>query len=463
MQKFMKFTLEALSLKLRLNLLITALLALMLVIGAMQLIINARENVRAEVESTSVLVKHLLDAEIAYLATGANTLTLEHPFRLEDFRHIRHFRIEYYDAQGRLRDSNQSPISGAYASKDTPQWFAALMERVDLNWAAARRQVTVNGHDIGQLIITPDPSYEIAEVWDDTMGLLMLVILFFVTVNIMVYWAVSRALRPVDNVWAALNELERGNLEARLPMFELPELARISEKFNRMANTLQQSISSNHKLSQQLIRLQEEERKSLARDLHDELGQSLTAIRVDGSTLLEMSRTDFPAARESAQAIVDVTHHVIHQIRAMLQRLRPEVLDGLGLRAALNEMLSSWRQRNNSVTCIIKLSDAIDSMDETANITAYRVVQESLTNIARHAAARRVEVSVRRLLGGSDGCMLEIMVADDGKGFDAENLQGFGLSGMRERVEGMGGTFELTSVSSQGTRILVSIPIKETV
>ncbi len=459
----MKIPLDALSLKLRLNLLITALLALMLLIGAMQLISNARENVRAEIESTAVLVTHLLDAEIAYLAATANVDVLESPFRLQDFRHIRHFRIEYFDTHGRLQDSNNLKDASMAERLDTPPWFAGLMERVDIDWAGARRHVVVNGRDFGELVITPDPSYEIAEVWDDTIGLLSLVVLFFLTVNVMVYWAVGRALRPVGSIWSALNELERGNLDARLPSFRLPELARISEKFNRMANTLQQSISRNHKLSQQLIRLQEEERKSLARDLHDELGQSLTAIRVDGTTLLEMSRTDFPAARESAQAIVDVTHHVIHQIRAMLQRLRPEVLDGLGLRAALNEMLSGWRQRNSSITCIIKLSEGIDSMDETANITAYRVVQESLTNVARHAAARRVEVSVRRLPGGTNGSMLEIMVADDGKGFDAENLQGFGLSGMRERVEGMGGAFELTSVSSLGTRILVSIPIKETV
>lgn len=458
----MKILLETLSLKLRLNLLITALLALMMLIGAMQLISNARENVRAEIESTAVLVTHLLDAEIAYLAATANVDVQEHPFRLQDFRHIRHFRIEYFDTHGRLQDSNSLKDASRAERMDTPPWFARLMERVDIEWAGARRHVVVNGRDFGELVITPDPSYEIAEVWDDTIGLLSLVVLFFLTVNIMVYWAVGRALRPVGSIWSALNELERGNLDARLPSFRLPELARISEKFNRMANTLQQSISRNHKLSQQLIRLQEEERKSLARDLHDELGQSLTAIRVDGTTLLEMSKTDFPAARESAQAIVDVTHRVMHQIRAMLQRLRPEVLDGLGLRATLNEMLSGWRHRNSSVTCIIKLSEGIDSQDETANITAYRVVQESLTNVARHAAARRVEVCVRRVNGGAGGSMLEIMVSDDGKGFDSENIAGFGLGGMRERVEGMGGTFELTSVSAMGTRILVSIPIKET-
>src|SRR3546814_7064691 len=86
-------------------------------------------------------------------------------------------------------------------------------------------------------------------------------------------------------------------------------------------------------------------------DLHDELGQSLTAISVDGTALLEMSRTNFPKAQASAQAIVDITHHVIRQIHVMLQRLRPEVLDGLGLKAALGEMLTAWQKRNHGVSC----------------------------------------------------------------------------------------------------------------
>jgi two-component system sensor histidine kinase UhpB len=227
-----------------------------------------------------------------------------------------------------------------------------------------------------------------------------------------------------------------------------------------MANTLQQSITRNHKLAQQLIHLQEEERKSLARDLHDELGQSLTAISVDGTALLEMSRNEFPRARDSAQAIVDITQHVITQIRVMLQRLRPEVLDGLGLREALNEMIAAWQQRHPGVTCTVDLGNDIDSADDTANITSYRVVQECLTNISRHAEAHNVGIVVRRGIRLNMG-MLEIMVSDDGKGFDVDNHQGFGLTGMRERVEGMGGGFKLASTRGSGTHIFVSIPVRE--
>jgi len=455
----LKSMLNAISLKVLLNLLITALLMLVMLLGAFLLLHNARENVRAEIESTAVLVTHMLDAEIAYLAATIDYHPMERPFSLEDFKHIRHFRIEYFDAKGNLRDSNYHDDPHSAALK-TPAWFTRKMEKVDFGWQGTRRHVVINGRDFGNLVITPDPSYEIAEVWDDTEGLLILVAIFFLTVNVMVYWAVDRALRPIDNVWSALDELEQGNLDARLPSFRLPELARISAKFNRMANTLQQSITRNHKLAQQLIHLQEEERKSLARDLHDELGQSLTAINVDGTALLEMSRNEFPRARASAQAIVDITQHVINQIRVMLLRLRPEVLDGLGLREALNEMLTSWQQRNHGITCTVDLGEGVDSSDDTANITAYRVVQECLTNISRHAEARNAGIVVRRG-SGLNVKMLEIMVSDDGKGFDAGNHQGFGLTGMSERVEGMGGTFRLTSASGSGTHIFVSIPVKE--
>jgi two-component system sensor histidine kinase UhpB len=448
------------NLKLRLNLLITALLLLMLLLGAINLTMGAREDVHAEIESTAVLVTHLLDAEVAYLAATAGMESVERPFRLEDLRYIRHFKIEYYDTRGRLRESNYD-ASQEGGPGGMPAWFDRAMLKLSLPWHETRRPVVVNGRHFGALVIRPDPSYEIAEVWKDTVGLLSLVAMFFVAVNVMVYWAVARALRPIDNIWQALNELEQGNLQARLPSFRLPELTRLSEKFNRMAETLQQTIKRNHKLTQQLINLQEAERKSLARDLHDELGQSLTAIKMDGLNLLEMSKQGWPDARESAQAIVDVTRQVMQQMRTMLQRLRPEVLDGLGLHAALSEMMSTWHQRHRNIACVSRLSEELGNLDELTNITAYRVVQECLTNVARHAQARRVEVTVHRIGNKWSEPSLEIVVTDDGIGFDEHQDEGFGVSGMRERVEGLGGKFSAHRNANGGMRIAARIPIKE--
>lgn len=446
------------SLKLRLNLLITTLLAMLMMVGTLLLIHNARAQVLAEVDSTAALATHLLDAETVYFSGVMKGEAYYKPFRLQGLEHLRHLRIEFRDASGRLLDSNQV-VSSPARSDAPPDWFIQAMTVAIPKPVAVKRQLVINGRNVGELLVVPDPSYEVMEIWRDTVDLFLLVAVFFVLVNLMVYWAVGRALRPVDRILIALNELERGNLDARLPFFQLPELARISDKFNGMAQTLQQSIGRNHKLAQQLIHLQEEERKSLARDLHDELGQCLTAIRTDAAVILEMSKTRFPAARESAQAIADVTLQVMGMVGAMLQRLRPEVLDELGLRAALMELISTWRQRNRQVACVVRISDDLDRLDEPTSITAYRVVQEALTNVARHARARRVEIEIKAVRQSFDEWILKIMVNDDGSGFDHAQTEGFGLTGMKERVEGLGGRITLNSTVGSGTHILVGLPL----
>lgn len=443
------------SLKLRLNLMITMLLVLVMLLGALLTIRNAREDVRAEVESTAGLALHLLDAEILHYTSdyawlnGADSGKAS-IFRLQGLGNVRHLQIEFYDALGNLRDSNRGTDN--VIENAPPTWFMRMMDIVSSTMQPTHRPIFANGRVIGELVVTPDPSYEISEIWHDTLGLLLLVAVFFVVVNVMVFWAVNRALRPVDRIMAALTELELGRLETRLPAFTLPELASISGKFNAMAQTLQHSIQNNHHLTQRLIRLQEDERKSLARDLHDEIGQYLTAIHVDATAILNAKR--IAAAHESALAINGAARQMMDMVHDMLRRLRPGGLDELGLNAALRELIGTWRQRNHGVTSVIKVSGQLEGINDTVAVAAYRIVQECLTNVARHAAAHRVTIAV-----GREADQLTLLVEDDGCGFmpDAAS-SGFGLAGMRERVEGLGGKFDLSSTPGSGVRIAVRLP-----
>ena len=447
------------SLKLRLNLIITALLTLMLLAGAVLMVHNARHNVRAEIESTEKLALYLLDTAIFYKPQIAKTESDGKPFRLQSLRHMRHIKIEFYDATGILRDSNQSQPSAAEAADAAPAWFVGIMDQVSQKWDSTRRIIEFTDHSTGELRITPDPTYEYAEVWRQTVDLFVLVGIFFFSVNAMVYWAVGRALRPVQQIYGALNDLEKGNLEVRLPLFQLHELASISEKFNHMVDTLKHSISRNHQLSQQLITLQEQERKALARDLHDELGQCLTAIQADATAILRLGETKYPEVRESATAIVQLSRHLMDIVTSMLHRLRPEVLDELGLAPALHDLVETWQLRNPGVTCSFTFNnDELANMSEPVSITAYRLVQECLTNITRHAHATHVEIIT--VLGTlySPIQTLDISVSDNGKGFDPRQPRGFGLAGMRERIEGLGGSFKLTSQSGAGTLVQACIP-----
>lgn len=446
------------NLKLRLNLIITALLFVVMLIGAWVMLKSARDDVRAEVKSTASLALHLIDAEILYYTSDFSWINFNKDqsdsiFRLKSLENIRHLKIEFYDLRGRLRDSNK-PSSEERLLDTPPDWFVKAMDIASGDKQKITRQVYVSGRLVGELIVTPDPLYEISEVWNDTLGTLMMVGIFFVFVNLIVYGAVARALNPISKILNALTAVEAGKLDVRLPAFDLPELSSIAGKFNSMVDTLQKTIQNNHQLTQQMIQVQEVERKSLARDIHDEIGQYLTAIDVDATVIL--GAKSFDIVSESARAIRSVTKNLMDIVHDISQRLRPGVLDELGLAAALLELVDGWKQRNKEFTTTIDISYQLDDVDETTAITVYRIVQESFTNIARHSDARRVSLKINRQ---SD--FISIFIQDDGKGYlmDAKPA-GFGLAGMRERVYGLGGKIEMSSALNVGTTILVILPVK---
>ena len=224
-----------------------------------------------------------------------------------------------------------------------------------------------------------------------------------------------------------------------------------------MVEKLQQSILQNHKLTQQLITLQEEERKNLARELHDEFGQCLTAINTDASVISIVAEKKYPELKEGSLAISQLSRHLIDMVSGLLQQLRPGILDELGLGPALLDLVDTWKYRHKHINCTIKASGIKEDLSEAISLAIYRLVQESLTNVARHAEATEVNIDVYSLSQqGKDG--LQIIVKDNGKGFVSDQTSGFGLPGMRERVEGLGGYFKITS--SSGTEIRAWIPNK---
>ena len=222
------------SLKIRLNIMITCLLIIMMAIGAWFMLQNARENVRAEIASTTSLTLHLLDREIFSLSAKLVGVPDSTPFDLATLNHIRHLRIEFFDVSGRLLETNQVGIKHAQTNV-SPKWFIDIMTTTNLQ--ETHRDVFFAGRLIGQLIVTPDPMYEIVETWDDTKDILALIFIFFIAVTSVVYMAIDSALKPVSRILSALTDLEQGKLETRLPHFDLPELSSIALKFNNMAQT----------------------------------------------------------------------------------------------------------------------------------------------------------------------------------------------------------------------------------
>jgi two-component system, NarL family, sensor histidine kinase UhpB len=223
---------------------------------------------------------------------------------------------------------------------------------------------------------------------------------------------------------------------------------------------LEAVLSENRRLAQENLRIQEVERKHLARELHDELGQYLNAIKLDAVSIKDGGDAVACFSRDAAQSIIRSVDHVHGAVSGMIGRLRPVGLDELGLAAAVEHCVDEWRQRLPGTRFILSAGGNFDDLSEPLTLTVYRLIQEGLTNISKHAHATEAQVALERIPGTQgSGNELRLSVADNGCGMDLSSRRSrFGLSGMRERVEMSGGTFELASAPGQGLRFSVRLP-----
>lgn len=214
-------------------------------------------------------------------------------------------------------------------------------------------------------------------------------------------------------------------------------------------------LEGNRFLIHKSLVVQEEERRHLAQELHDELGQCMTAIQADAENIHKLSKDSSPKIASSANAIVTVSTRMYAVVHTMMQRLRPSVLDNFGLVAAVEEELDGWKARYADVDCRLEKHGDLQNLGEQINISLYRIVQESLTNIAKHACASQV---ILRLSRQDD--RIRLTIEDDGCGMDVDKpSRGLGLIGMRERIEALHGSLSISSVIGQGTAISVNVPL----
>lgn len=226
---------------------------------------------------------------------------------------------------------------------------------------------------------------------------------------------------------------------------------------HKRAQETELQLEQNRRLTQLIQTRLEEERRSIARELHDELGQCVTAIKTIGAAIANRTKDVTPEIHGSAETIVKVASHIYDVVHGIIRQLRPSALDHLGLKDAIEDVVGTWKKRHPEIACDLKLTGDLNRLGEVVNITAYRLIQECLTNVARHAAATRVEIGLERA-----GDVLLVSVSDDGKGLEPGRLAEtarFGLMGMRERVQALSGEFRTESGPGQGFKVIASIPV----
>jgi two-component system sensor histidine kinase UhpB len=282
---------------------------------------------------------------------------------------------------------------------------------------------------------------------------------FFIALNAGVYWMLGRLLKPLQPILHTINQLEQGDLTARLPHFKSPEFEKIGHSLNRMAESLavERELEESRQLTHLIQKHIEEERRSLARELHDELGQYVTAIKTFAVAIASKTKEKAPEVEASAQTIVGAANHIYDGMHNIIKQLRPGSLDNLGLIETLKDLINSLQKQYQHLKIELRFSGALNELGESLNINIYRMVQESINNAIKHAQASELRIDLSVL----DKDILQLMIKDNGKGMDikaVDQTNHFGLLGIRERVQGLHGTFTVDSELGKGTNIIITIP-----
>ena len=230
------------------------------------------------------------------------------------------------------------------------------------------------------------------------------------------------------------------------------------------------ALAENQRLAQQYVELQEYERKALARDLHDELGQYLNVMKLDAVFIRDAGQGDEALVGTASRALIDNVDRIYAVVSNLIRQLRPVGFDELGIAAAIEYCVNEWRARLPDVTMDLSIVGDLRELVEIKRLALYRLVQESLTNIARHAHATRVSIRIERAgrlervglgMDAGDGFdEVVVTIADNGRGLDlVAPRAGLGLVGMRERVAALGGRLKLTSRPGAGLEIAAAIPL----
>ncbi len=273
-------------------------------------------------------------------------------------------------------------------------------------------------------------------------------------------WVLTRPIKALVNATRAVGQ---GDLSQRVERWANDEIGELAEAFNAMTAQLAQAEQARAErdrlraqLLEQVMAAQEEERRRIARELHDETGQAITTLMVGLRTL--MDECPSPAIQSQAEELRAVAAGTLEGVRNLALELRPSVLDDMGLVAALERYVAEYRRRHRLEVDVAVHGLAKERLPAPVETALYRIVQESLTNIARHARASTVSV----LLEQSPD-HIRVIVEDDGCGFDPQTGRGethhLGLYGMQERAELLGGTLTIESTPGLGTSIFVEVPL----
>jgi two-component system sensor histidine kinase UhpB len=437
-QPFQLLGYQFMSLRLQVNCIITALMAIFAAVLIGLQIDNTRRSVHEEVVGGNVVATQLLSRmQWVYGSSGLSGMAAF----LTQVGRIRANDVQLRDTHNALIYRSPPPVYKA--GREAPGWYASIVSP-----PLSPKEIKLPD---GRLLLQADASRAVLDGWDDLKPMLWMVFLGFVLGNVLVFALMGQVLKPLHKVVQGLRDMADGDYDTRLSALTGREGRQITAAFNRMAQSVQDSIEAKRlakeagqalaesreftQMFQQRIEL---ERGAISRELHDELGQQVTAIKSVGLVIARRATGKDPAIEQSARLVMDCADQIYDGMHRLISKLRPLALEQGGLHDALRDLLGDFQLHHPDLVLQASLPASLDALDNALATALYRIVQEAVNNALRHAQAQRINVRVSQL-----DQVLELEVVDNGIGRVTEfQTKGhFGLSGMRERAQALGGVF----------------------
>jgi two-component system sensor histidine kinase UhpB len=368
--------------------------------------------------------------------------------------------IALLGVDGSLRRSSCAGLDAT--SNSAPQWFLGAYRSLINGALSATRPTSYRGAPQGTVVAEQDAVATAGKAWATIAPLLGFSAIFVAILCLVAYFVIDRALLPAKEVLAGLNRLARGDLACRLPAFRLAELNRISEVFNSLSEELSKATSDRAELARRLVDTQEQERRHIARELHDEIAQRLSALNALAACLRTHAQRDAPVLVDEARELETTVSALMISLRRTLTHLRPQEIDDLGLVQSLEALVAQHNESSRGrTTYSIETDGAVEHLRAETSAHVYRIVQEALTNASKHANARKVEVLLSQIADPYHET-IKLSVVDDGAGPAADDKPsppaGSGMIGMRERVVALSGKFAAGPLPNGGFGLQVEFP-----
>lgn len=412
---------------------------------------HAAQSARAEMQAALLSGERRVRDGLAYLPEVADR---EGELRrlIATFNGDRHVRADLLDA----REQSVAHSTLSVSSDPTPDWFYEL-----LGVRPTASLIRIPGGAAVELAIAlrTDPHNEVSEVWTEYRDGMLIVFVFCAASFALIFWLAGRSLRPLETLAGGFRKIGTGDYRTRVEAQGPPEIEALAQAFNVMAERLGALEERNERLHTQLLRIQDEERADLARDLHDDVGPFLFAVNVDVSSIMRLAdqRGD-EETLERGRSIREAVSHMQKHVKSILGRLRPTGVTDIGLSQAVANLGVFWRRRHPEIAIEFDMGPPEVTFGDAADSTLYRLIQESLTNAIRHGSPHYIRVIIT--IESDADVVLQVM--DDGVGLGASTeREGFGLTGMRERIAALGGTLAVRNrEGGRGVCVTARLPAR---